>query len=102
MTDKPADPSALRCPTKNVTATKDRQNQRFVVMIPAAHPMEAVLSPHYFGNVIDVWDLRPRDIFELEWEDDTKFGELSIRAVEKSVQQVVTAVRFLNEYEPPA
>ena len=96
-----ADPSAMRCPSKNVSSTRSRETARLVATIPASHPIEAVLSANYFGNVIDVMDLRVRDIIELEWEDDTKFGELSIRSVEKSVQQVVTAVRFLNEYEPP-
>lgn len=96
-----AETSALRCPTKNISNTRTRETARVIATIPASHPIEAVLSPNYFGNAIDVMDLRVRDIIELEWEDDTKFGELSIRSVEKSVQQVVTAVRFLNEYEPP-
>lgn len=93
--------SALR--SKKLTLEHaGRQRAVFLALIPHDHPIDAVLSPDYFGAQILTAKINVGDIIQVEWEDGTKFGELQVRAVEPSVHQLVTAVRTLNEYDAPA
>jgi len=97
-----SDPAALRCPSKSLTLEyAGRSRAKYRAQIPADHPLEAVLSPNYFGNQIDTMKLMVGDLIDIDYEDGTKFGEVQIRVVEPSVQQVITAVRNISEYDAP-
>lgn len=88
--------SEVRCPAKAFKLEiAGNTRARWCATIPADHTVEDVLHPNYFGRIANTnkEKLKFRDIIELEWEDGTKFGELSIRSVEAAMEQLVTAVR---------
>lgn len=93
-------PTALRA-KKLTLEHAGKQRAVFLSLVPHDHPIEAVLNPDYFGAMILTSKIAVGDIIQVEWEDGTKFGELQVRAIEPSVHQLVTAVRTLNEYDPP-
>lgn len=86
--------TTLRCPHTNIAIEATGVfRTRYLARIPSAHTVHDVTSPEYFGAVIATAGFKEMDLIEVEWEDGTKWGTLSVRAVEPSIGLVTTKAR---------
>lgn len=82
------------CPPAAIaTESSGRFRNRFLARVPVSHTPEDVLSPQYFGLLIQSERFQEGDLIEVEWEDLSRFGVLQIRAVEKQLQLILTIER---------
>lgn len=94
----------VRCPQKSFAVDHAGKLQNtFIAKPPADHRIEDVLSPHYFGRILSTATAcMIGDLIKIEWEDMTKFGVLQVRAIDSTLELVVTALRGdLGEYARP-
>lgn len=84
-----------RCPSNQIEVEATcRFRTRYLCRVQAHHTVEDVMSPEYFGQLINARGFQEMDMIEVEWEDGTKWGLLQIRAVERALQLVVTKARI--------
>lgn len=93
----------VRCSPKNFHLEyTGKTRTKWLCIVKAEHSLEDVLDPDYFGNQANAQargGLQVGDVIEIDWEDETKFGELKVRAIPKGISQVACVLRHFTEFE---
>lgn len=91
-----ADP--VHCPPKALAIDRENAHRAYwLCLVPQAHTPDDVLTPHYFGLLAA--KLKTGDVIEVVAEDQSWYGEIMVRAIAASINQVRTVLRFLTEFE---
>ena len=95
---------SVQCKPRNLTIEyTGKKRTRWLCTVEADHTLDDVLAPEYFGAIAhsggSSGGVRIGDIIELDWEDETKFGELKVRSIPKGMAQMICVLRSFTQYD---